>query len=417
MLITRSIARSGSLLTSLRAGRSRRASANRSGPVLGLVESCESRVLLSASTGGAAAQDAGAAVQPGLFPLNGDIASFNVQTGYWWIGISNGTQFSNVQGPRWSTSVHWHTYSGDFNGDGKTDVIGRQAETGQWWVGINNGSTFVTSYFGKWGTDASANWNYVQVGDLNGDGKDDIIGMDTNGQWWGALSDGSRFNTQYFGRWNPTAWATVQAADFDGDGKTDILGLQSATGQIWLGLSSGTTFQNMYVGRWSASAGWHNPLLGDFTGMGTANVLAQTSTGAWYFGGGDAMGHLMTVSCGSTTQQTAMGAPIVADVNGDGLDDLIVTADSGKVYVKQSTGTGMTAPAQWGTVPAGSTLVTAADVNADGKGDLVYFNKTTGAFTVLVSSGQPFFVPQAFGSWTAGSPGGFEQFFACNFGI
>jgi hypothetical protein len=39
---------------------------------------------------------------------------------------------------------------GDFNGDGKADLVGRVPDTGQWWVSVSNGATGSTTLWGAW---------------------------------------------------------------------------------------------------------------------------------------------------------------------------------------------------------------------------------------------------------------------------
>src|SRR5262249_47177102 len=85
----------------------------------------------------------------------------------------------------------------------------------------------------------------------------------------------------------------------------------------------------------------------------------------------------------------APGAVRAADLNGDGILDLVV-ANSGAntVLVYLGTGGGQFAPAQSffaGTDPAG---VTVADLNGDGIADLVVANQGSNDVTVLLGQGQ-----------------------------
>src|SRR5204863_7704756 len=112
--------------------------------------------------------------------------------GQWWVGQSTGSSSATHPWASWSTGVTWVDVKvGDFNGDGKADIVGRALQSGQWWVGLSNGSTaFNTTLWTTWSTGVT--WVDVQVGDFNGDGKTDITGraLET-GQWFAALSNGT----------------------------------------------------------------------------------------------------------------------------------------------------------------------------------------------------------------------------------
>ena len=105
---------------------------------------------------------------------------------------------------------------GDFNGDGKADIVGRALQTGQWWVGLSNGSTaFNTTLWATWSTGVT--WVDVQIGDFNGDGKTDITGRaKETGQWFTALSNGSTaFNTTLWTTWSTAVtWLDVRSGNF-----------------------------------------------------------------------------------------------------------------------------------------------------------------------------------------------------------
>jgi FG-GAP repeat len=59
-------------------------------------------------------------------------------------------------------------------------------------------------------------WVDVQVGDFNGDGKADIVGrVQQSGQWWAGISNGSFFNNSLWATWNPNVtWVDVHTGDF-----------------------------------------------------------------------------------------------------------------------------------------------------------------------------------------------------------
>jgi len=339
-----------------------------------------------------------------------DVVSFNHNTGYWWLGFSNGGTFSNTQGPRWSLDFPWQILTGDFNGDGLTDGLGRQLASGQWWAALANGTTLTNLAFGKWAPDVNA---YVQGGDFNGDGKDDVVGIDATGRWHIGTSDGTRFNTLPTINWSPTGWASIQVADLNGDGKDDLIGMHQASGNWWAAMSTGSGFQSVSLGKWNATFGWQNFRVGDFTGDGADDVLLQSAEGYWFIG--TLVGNkLQPIEAGRSVISTA--SPTVADFNGDGLADLAVTNAANQVFLKLGTGGALSTPIFSGTAPTNRVLATSADVDANGRKDLVYFAPNSGGWISLLSSGV-MFTPKSFGTWTAASIAGFQlKFFGHDFG-
>jgi hypothetical protein len=95
--------------------------------------------------------------------------------------------------------------------------------SGQWWLGLNTGSGFQNALWGAW--DATTAWSDVLAGDFNGDAKTDIIGRNLAGQWQLAQSTGSGFSNKNWGSWDSGfTWVDVLPGDFNHDGKTDLIG-------------------------------------------------------------------------------------------------------------------------------------------------------------------------------------------------
>ena len=91
---------------------------------------------------------------------------------------------------------------GDFNGDGKADIVGRNLERGAWRTAISTGTSFITTTWATWSTFAT--WVDVQAGDFNGDGKADISGrFQDGGSWWTGVSSGTAFTTTLWTTWPP----------------------------------------------------------------------------------------------------------------------------------------------------------------------------------------------------------------------
>jgi FG-GAP-like repeat/IPT/TIG domain len=329
-------------------------------------------------------------------------------TGQWWVSTSTGASFTAAPWATWSTGVSWvDGQTGDFNGDGKTDIIARIQQSGQWWVGLSNGSSgFTTQLWGTW--NPAINWSDVRVGDFNGDGKADLAGFDpATGNWWVSLSTGSSFTSPAL--WTTWAsavpWVNVFVGDLNGDGKADVIGQEY--GQWWANVSSGTSFQPTLWGAWAppnpGALDWVDVHLADLNGDGRADVIGRyLETGQWWVSLSGKTGFVSTSLW--TTWSTAVTWVNVqlGDFNGDGKADLVgQVKESGQWWVGLSTGTSFT-NALWATW---STAVTWVDVqvgdfNGDGKDDITGRALQTGQWWTGVASGGAGFATSLWTTWS-----------------
>ncbi|MCX7020669.1 MAG: hypothetical protein NTW26_00075 [bacterium] len=146
--------------------------------------------------------------------------------------------------------------SGDYNGDGVSDIAVFRPASGQWRIkGITQG------YFGTLGDNAAP-------GDFNGDGRAEFaIFRPATGLW--AVNAFTRF---YFGR----AGDIPVPGDYNGDGFADY-GIYRAAASLWR--VRGLTL--IYLG---TSGDWPAP--GDYTGEETSGVaLYRPATGLWLIRG------------------------------------------------------------------------------------------------------------------------------------
>jgi len=104
---------------------------------------------------------------------------------------------------------------GDFNNDGRDDVVAR-LNGSKWWVGEAGINTFEFGYWGDWSF-VSGELTDVRIGDTNGDGISDILGRDSNGRWFAGESNGNSFNDRLIETWAPVDWQFVQVGDFSAD--------------------------------------------------------------------------------------------------------------------------------------------------------------------------------------------------------
>jgi YD repeat-containing protein len=142
----------------------------------------------------------------------------------------------NSWGSYLSADDGWgQTFVGDFNGDGRDDIAkfdDRDANNKQWWVRVSSGKEFNAPNVWAGQQSFSPTTGATVTGDFNGDGRDDILFKKAGSQSWAiAVSDGSRFNVFDSGIVTSVTWSNMGVGDFDGDGANDLLGWNQSIGR------------------------------------------------------------------------------------------------------------------------------------------------------------------------------------------
>lgn len=276
--------------------------------------------------------------------------------------LSNGATFDMGWGSadlgQGSGALAW--MAGDVNGDGRTDVIQAWNNGGR--AGLITYLSDGVRYFNNWGTGSlgpGAGALAWLTGDVNGDGRTDVIQPWSNGGRLGMityLSDGAGYSytwgTSDMGQGaSALAWLT---GDVNGDGRTDIIQPWDNGGRLGIvtHLSNGYGYYNNWatgdMGQGSGALAW---LTGDVDGDGRTDLVQVWSNGTPTISGQPKLGVILYASDGnsfSTAWGTGdIGMPAVAtswhlsDVDGDGRADLTMTFDAnGTLGVKTFFSTG-----------------------------------------------------------------------------
>ena len=239
----------------------------------------------------------------------------------------------------------------------------------------------------------------VTAADVNGDGKMDLICSDYYGDAVTVLTNNGSGGFVLSGTYPVGNLPTVvTAADVNGDGKVDLICANSDSGSSSLSvLTNNGSGRFVLSGTYPVGSEPISVTAVDVNGDGKVDLISAN----WGSLGGNTLTILTNNGSGGFVLASS---PVVgngpmsvaaADVNGDGKVDLICAnrADS-TVSVLTNNGSGKFALS--GTYPVGSgpVLVTAADVNGDGKVDLITANWSESAghtLTVLTNNGSGIF--------------------------
>ena len=231
------------------------------------------------------------------------------------------------------------------------------------------------------------------LADVNGDGKVDIIafgetGVEVSLSTGGSFAPAATWTTDfgYDDGWSMDKHLRM-LADANGDGKADVIAFGEKG--VFVALSTGTSFDS--TAQWSSKFGnvdgWgpsdYPRMLADLNGDGKVDVLGFGDTGvAVALSEGDKFGTATKwASALSYTDGWRSSTHIrtTADVNGDGKADVVGFGTTG-IWVLTSTGTTFNPLSRWLTDLAydhgwrlDEHLRMLADVNGDGKQDVVGF--------------------------------------------
>ncbi len=272
---------------------------------------------------------------------NEDVANWT-STGEWQIGISDGQgSFDFSRWTRWRTNDVKEIHVGDFDADGKDDIIAlfKKGERGDWWMASSTGTSFVTTNWGAYKHYSGI--KDVQVGDFDGINGDDLAVMGSTGSWWNALSASDKFVNRKWSDWDTDRGVQqIQVGDFDGDGKDDIAGLfgKRAKKDWVVGLSNGSKFEEQKWTSWKVTKSLDNVMVGDFNNDGKDDIAGLFTGANWWVGlsgnnsfNNEQWAKWSFASSGLTNLE-------VTDVDGDGDDDIVGEDSSGHRWVGKSTG-------------------------------------------------------------------------------
>jgi FG-GAP-like repeat len=291
-----------------------------------------------------------------------------------------------TENTNWCTHRNAYLLTGDFNGDGAEDLLCR--DPGRLWIDYadNHGKISGTTDWHldtRWCTHANAK---LMLGDFNGDGRTDMLCRDPARISINYADSQGRFHDRtdwhLDTRWCTHANAKLMLGDFNGDGRTDMLCRDPARISINYADSQGRFHDRT---DWHLDTRWCTHanaklMLGDFSGDGRTDMLCRDPARI-SINYADSQGrfhdrtdwHLDTRWCTHANAKLMLG-----DFNGDGRTDMLCR-DPARISINYADSQGRFhdrtdwhLDTRWCTEETASILI--ADINGDNRKDLVCRN-------------------------------------------
>jgi hypothetical protein len=225
--------------------------------------------------------------------------------------------------------------TGDFDGDGDSDILLRRTDVVPWTNGEGSGRP-TTVFFLQDGAVASYdNWGISPVGggvegvaDFDGDGTSDVLWRDENGRlklWYWGVSANVDVSRRNEGEVVGPEWRVQAVGDFDGDGYPDIA-WRDDDGQVAIWLMVGSIYRfEVRPGGANFGLDWTIQGVGDFDADGRSDLLWRHSDGGlaiWFKGSDIGAAYPSWRNLGNPTDP---GRQIsgVSDFNRDGRSDIL----------------------------------------------------------------------------------------------
>jgi hypothetical protein len=297
-----------------------------------------------------------------------------------------------------------HVVCGDLDGDGKPDIITTNQNANSLSIFRNTSSSGVVSLAPKVTLTDTGGPFYAALGDLDGDGKLDIIVANIGTNKISVIRNTSTVGSLSFG--SPTYFTTNTAAsgvavgDIDGDGLPDVVVANSGGNTITILRNTSTTGNISLVATndigITANASPWTVTLADLDHDSKLDIILINSSAGTVsvFRNLSSPGSVVFNAREDQTTNANPWAVTVSDINGDSKPDVLVSYQSGpNVSVFKNTSTSgsisFAAKVDFGTT-GNSWGVIAADLDGDGKPDLAATNNNSSSISILRNTASAF---------------------------
>jgi VCBS repeat protein len=209
--------------------------------------------------------------------------------GVWYMNAKAELVLGSYLNPDRVTDPNWRIVgTGDFDGDRKVDIVWQHKRNGLIGIWFMNGPNIKSSGYFSPSQVSDTRWAIVAVGDMDFDGRPDLVWQHDNGLLGVWLMTGTSLKESRLispSSVPPNTWRIVAAHDLDLDGKADLL-LQHVTGLLGVWYMNGLWLrESQYLSPQSIAPVWKVVGVSDYNQDGRPDLLFQRDDGylaLWY---------------------------------------------------------------------------------------------------------------------------------------
>jgi len=177
-----------------------------------------------------------------------------------WLGQKDGSFVGNIDHVNFIPAAGEHVVgTGDFNGDGIDDILW-QSDSGVVTDSLGQSDGSFVDNSAKVNITTGTSWHVIGTGDFNGDGQSDILWRNDNGtirEWLGQTDGTFAGNTAHVNFAPPAGAHVVSIGDYNGDAIDDILWDNNGTITESLGTTNGSFTDNSANVNITTGTDWH----------------------------------------------------------------------------------------------------------------------------------------------------------------